>query len=326
MNTVHFVLPADVDDPAVPSGGNVYDRRLAQGLWSAGWTVREHTEVNRIAALPVDSVVLLDGLLACPAPEIVVPQAGRLRQVVLVHLPLAEETGLSPAVAAELDAKERAVLHAADAVVATSPSAAGRLAAHHGLELVHVVPPGIDPKPRALGTDGKSQLLCVASVTPRKGQDILVEALARVADLPWRCRLAGPVTRDPLYTGQIRDLIARHGLGERIELLGPRTGADLDTLYAEADLVVLPSRAETYGMVVTEALARGIPVLATDAVAETLGPHGILVPADDPAALAEALRRWFDDPALRARLREYRPRLPGWERTARDMAEVLAAL
>ncbi|HVV07781.1 glycosyltransferase family 4 protein [Amycolatopsis sp.] len=326
MNTVHFVLPADVDDPAAPSGGNVYDRRLAEGLRAAGWTVHELHEVNRLAALPVGSVVLLDGLLACNAPEIVVPQAERLRLAVLVHLPLAEETGLSAAAAAELDAREREVLHAVAAVVATGPAASGRLAVRHGLSLVHVVPPGVDPQPRAPGTDGVSSLLCVASVTPRKAQDVLVEALARVAELPWHCRLAGPLTRAPEYVGRVRELIARHGLAERIDVLGPRTGLALDALYAQADLVILPSHAETYGMVVTEALARGIPVLATEPVAETVGVYGIVVPPGDVGALAGALRHWFEDPVSREWLRAQAPELPGWGRTVHDMADVLTGI
>ncbi|MCW2883594.1 MAG: hypothetical protein QOE54_6743 [Streptosporangiaceae bacterium] len=355
VRPVHVVLPGDIDDASVPSGGNTYDRRVCQGLPAAGRPVHEiavsgawprpgtaaRAELARwLAAVPEGSVVLLDGLVACGVPEVVVPQARRLRLAVLVHLPLGDETGLAPELSAVLDARERATLHAASAVVATSPWAARRLIDHHGLvaSRVHVVTPGTDPAPLASGTDGVSRLLCVASVTPRKGQDLLVEALAAVADLPWSCVCVGPLSRDPAHVARLRHLIEQRDLGDRVRLAGPQTGERLATTYDAADLAVLASRAETYGMVVTEALARGIPVLAmaVDGVPETLGQApdggvpGILVPPGDPDALAAALRRWFGEHELRRSLRisarHRRRTLEPWEETSRRMAGVLEQL
>ncbi|MFB4295639.1 glycosyltransferase family 4 protein [Actinomadura sp. NTSP31] len=344
-----FVVPGDIDDPDVPSGGNVYDRRLCQELAAAGRAVREipapgawprpdaaaRAGLGRsLAALPDGAVVLMDGLVACGVPDVVVPHASRLRLAVLVHLPLADEGG------ADLDALERATLHAAGAVVATSPWAMKRLIGRHDLDpaRVHAVAPGVDPAPIATGTDGASRLLCVASVTPRKGHDVLVEALAAVADLPWKCACAGSLDRDPAHVARVRESIGRHGLGDRVHLAGPLTGLRLDAVYSAADLAVLPTRSETYGMVVTEALARGIPVLTSDAdgVPGTLGHApggtvpGLLVPPDDPAALAAALRRWLLDPGLRDGLRSAARRrrgtLHGWDATSRRMAAVLDGL
>jgi glycosyltransferase involved in cell wall biosynthesis len=242
--------------------------------------------------------------------------------------------------AAELDGRERETLRAAGAVVATSPWTARRLVEHYGLpaERVHVVTPGVDAEPIAPGTDGASSLLCVASVTPRKGHDLLVEALAAVADLPWTCVFAGPVSRDQGHVEEIRRRIERHGLGRRVLVVGPLTGEPLANTYSAADLAVLPSRAEPYGMVVTEALARGIPVLATavDGVPETLGQApdgtvpGILVPSGDVDALTTALRRWFGESGVRDRLRASarlrRDALEPWSETSRRMADVLARL
>jgi glycosyltransferase involved in cell wall biosynthesis len=114
-----------------------------------------------------------------------------------------------------------------------------------------------------------------------------------------------------------------------VEFTGARTGGPLDRAYAAADLLVLASHAETYGMVITEALARGVPVLATDVggVREALGEGGLLVPAGDPDALGAALRHWLSDADLRARLRraarERRAGLHGWEVTAAAIADVL---
>ncbi|MGW0521347.1 glycosyltransferase family 4 protein [Crossiella sp. NPDC003009] len=346
--TVWFVLPGDIDDRAAPSGGNVYDRRVSQQLTALGVDVREvaipgtwpqpgpASRAALAAALadrPAGAVVLLDGLVACGVPELLRPEADRLNLVVLVHLPLADETGLDPALADRLDGAERAGLRAARAVVATSSWAARRLVERHGLaaELVHTVLPGVDPAQQAPGTDGVSGLLCVASVTPRKGHDLLAEALATVADLPWWCRCAGPM-RDQAQLRLVREIVERHGLAGRMELLGPLTGAPLEQEYRAADLLVLPSRAETYGMVVTEALARGVPVLATSGsgVPEALGDGGLLVPPGDPAALAAALRRWLTDADLRRGLRvsarRRRAELPSWVDSARDLERVLATV
>ncbi|WP_282703937.1 glycosyltransferase family 4 protein [Streptomyces sp. CC219B] len=355
LRSVHFVMPGGVDDPAAPSGGNAYDRRVSLDLPGFGWQVHKRAvagewprpggearaELARVLReLPDDTVVLMDGLVACGVPEIVVPEAQRLRIAVLVHLPLGDETGLPPSVAAELDARERTVLRAVPAVIATSDWAVRRLVAHHGLApaRVHVAAPGADIAPPASGTDGVSRLLCVAAVTPRKGQHRLVEALAAVKDLPWSCVCVGSLTQDPQYVAGLRERIARHGLADRLLLAGPQAGAELDASYAAADLMVLTSYAETYGMAVTEALARGIPVLATDVggVPEAVGRApdggmpGILVPPEDPAALAVELRGWFGEADVRRRLkaaaRGRRAALGGWAATARSLAGVLGRL
>lgn len=348
MNDLHVVLPNDIDDATAPSGGNVYDRRLCDGLAAEGVPVHEvavrgswprpDTEARKVlarklAALPTGSAVLLDGLVACGVPEVVVPAAQRLSIAVLVHLPLGDETGLPPSLADELDQLERETLRSVDAVVATSEWAAQRLIKHHDLapHRVHVVPPGVDTAELASGSFGGTNLVCIANVTPRKGQGLLAEALKKLPDLSWTCECVGAIRRETRYVERLR----RHTLGNRFTLTGPRTGEALEATYAAADLLVLPSRAETYGMVVTEALARGIPVLATevDALPDTLGQSpdgtvpGMLVPGDDVTALAAALRRWLTESDLRDRLRASarlrRETLTGWDATARGVAAVL---
>lgn len=350
--TVYVVVPGDIDDPARPSGGNAYDRRVCRALPAEGRIVCEiavngewpepggqaRAELSRrLASVPDGADVLLDGLVACGVPDVLAPHARRLRLVVLVHLPLGDEVGLPPVVAADRTARERMTLHAADAVVATSRWAARRLVAVHGLpaDRVHVVPPGVEPAPLADAEEAGTRLLCVGSITPTKGQDILVDALSRIPDRDWGCLLVGPVGRAPAHVAFVRDLVQRHGMGDRVALTGPLTGSALDAVYAASDLLVLPSRAESYGMVVTEALARGIPVLAAgvDGVPETLGRApgdvvpGILVPPADPPALAAALHRWLTEPDLRrtarAAARQRRAELTGWEVTARCLADAL---
>ncbi|MDA0566538.1 glycosyltransferase family 4 protein [Streptomonospora sp. S1-112] len=352
---MHAVLPGGVDDPVSPSGGNAYDRHVCAGLAARGRPVRRLTVPGawprpapadlaglerELAALPDGALVLADGLVVCGVPEAVVPHARRLRLTVVAHMRLADETGLPDDVAARLDAAERSVLRSAAAVVATSGWAARRLADHHGLprERVHVVAPGTAPAPVAEGTDGRTRLLSVAAVTPRKGHDLLVDALARVADRPWRCDFAGPLDRAPEHVERLRAAIDRHGLAGRVRLRGPLAGAELAAAYASADLAVLGSRGETFGMAVAEALACGIPVLAPglDALPDTVGRApdgtvpGILVPAADADALAEGLAAWLDDAALRRRLRgaalARRGMLDSWEEAVRRMDHVLEAV
>ncbi|MBV9921147.1 MAG: glycosyltransferase family 4 protein [Pseudonocardia sp.] len=353
MTRVHVVLPGDVDDPRSPSGGNTYGRRIARELAGLGWTVARHRVpgswprpsaaeeaglARLLSAVPDGEVVLLDGLVACGVPDAVLPQAGRLRVVVVVHLPLADEVGLPADVAAELDARERATLCGADAIVVTSAAAARRLITRvrSFATPVYIAEPGTDPAPRAVGTDGASALLCVAAVTPVKGHDVLVDALAAVADRPWTCVCAGPLDRAPEYVDDLRARIGRAGLEERVRLVGPLDPEACDAACAAADLAVLASRTETYGMAAAEALARGVPVIGTTGggLPDTVGhapdgtAPGLLVPPDDAAELACALRRWFDEPALRARLRTAASAraatLPGWSGTAKGVAAALA--
>ena len=351
MRTVHVVLPEGVDDPTRPSGGNAYDRHVCRGLAALGWAVREHTVpgagpraaapahaslAGTVERLPDDAVVLLDGLIASAAPAALVPHARRLRQIVLVHMPLGHRP--PDGEAAAVRARERGVLAAVTAVVTTSAWCRQRLLELYGLpaDRVHVAEPGVDAADLAPGTAGGDALLCVAAVTPDKGHDVLLAALAAAADVPWRCVCVGSLDRDPVFAEDVRRRAYEGGLADRVRFPGPQGGPELDRAYATADVLVLASRAETYGMVVTEALARGLPVLAAEVggVAEALGHGddgtrpGLLVPPGDAAVLADALRTWLGDAALRRRLRraarERRAALRGWPATTSVIADVLA--
>jgi glycosyltransferase involved in cell wall biosynthesis len=351
MTTVHVVIPDGVDDPARPSGGNTYDRHVCRGLSALGWSVHEHaipgfwcqpdaTSFDALAAslngIPDGAALLIDGLVASPAPEVLVPQTRRLRLVVLMHMPV----GCRRA-AHECDdsaGREQSVLAAASAVVTTSEWTRRRLLERYSLpaDRLHVAQPGVDVADLAIGTAAGDSLLCVAAVTFGKGHDVLLDALAAIADVSWHCICIGRLDREPPFPESLRRLSVKRGLDDRVQFPGPRTGADLDRSYAAADLLVLASRAETYGMVVSEALARGVPVLATDVggLTEALGHAsdgtrpGLLVPPDDPAALGAALRAWLRDAELRSRLRraarDRRESLPEWSTTASVIASVLA--
>ena len=336
MSTVHVVVPDGIDDPARPSGGNVYDRRLCDALASLGVTVHEHAvagswpraDAASFAALADvldrisdDTVVLIDGLIASTAPDVLVPEARRLPIVVLVHMPL----GHRPANDDTARTREHAVLSAASAIVTTSGWARRRLLELYGLpgDRIHVAEPGVDAAELAPGTGDGGALLCVAAVIFDKGHDVLLKALATISELSWRCVCVGSLEREPSFVERLRRQAGDLGLGDRVSFPGPRTGAELDRHYADADVLVLASRAETYGMVVTEALARGLPVIAAEVggLPQALGHGadgsrpGLLVRPDDAAALGATLQNWLEDAELRGRLRRTagarRTSLPG---------------
>jgi glycosyltransferase involved in cell wall biosynthesis len=348
VRTVHVVVPDGIDDPARPSGGNTYDRRVCRSLVSLGWSVHEHAVpgswplpdaasftalASALERIPDDGIVLLDGLVASTAPEILVSQSRRLRLVVLVHMPLGHR-----AVDDQARIREGAVVSAAAAIITTSAWARRRLLALYPLsaDRVHVARPGVDAADLVSGTATGGALLCVAAVTFVKGHDVLIGALEKLLDMSWHCVCVGSLDRDPAFVEGLRHRSAAWKLGDRVDLAGTRTGAELDRSYAAADLVVLASRSETYGMVVTEALAHGLPVLAAEVggLPEALGHGadgvrpGLLVPPEDPSAFAAALRRWLADAELRRRLRraagERRDSLSGWSTTASVVAGVLA--
>lgn len=354
MRAVHVVVPDGIDDPAGPSGGNVFDRQVCRQLACLGWSVHEHPvpgfwsrpDAASFAGLaevathiPDDAVVLLDGLIASTAADVLVPESRRLRLVVLVHMPLGHRPPGDEADATRL--RERAVLQAAAAVITTSAWTRGRLHDLYALapDRVSVAPPAVDAvaaEALATGKPDGGSLLCVAAVTHDKGHDVLLDALTAIADLSWECECVGRLDRDPAFVQLLRRRVSDAGLDDRVRFTGPRTGPALSRTYAAADLMVLASRAETYGMVIAEALAHGVPVLVADVggVTEAVGHDasgvrpGVLVAPDDPDALAAALRTWLTDAELRERLREAarerRASLPTWPATAAVIADVLA--
>jgi len=348
---VHVVVPEGFDSPGQPSGGNIYDRRVSAGLAEAGWEVLVTTVAapwpipgagaradlaRTVSAIPDGEIALIDGLIASPTAAQLLPHAGRISMTVLLHMPLA--TALDTRHDASAQRSERVVLRAATGVVVTSEWTRQQVLTRYEIPpcRVHVARPGVD-RVTAPSRPVPGQLVCVGTLGRHKGQDLLVEALAELADLDWRCLLAGPLDRDPDFVGQLQSRINHLGYGHRIRLAGVLTGAALRHAYATADVLVAPSRSETYGMAVTEALAHGLPVIAAAAggLPEALGfaPDGTrpgqLVPPGDPAALAAALRAWLGDDRHRQRLqtaaRQRQPTLHGWEQTTQEIAHALTA-
>lgn len=344
MTEAAFAVPGDL---ATPTGGYAYARRLMAEAAGAGLRLRhvalpggfprpsaaELAETGRIlGGLPAGQPVLIDGLALGVLP------AGMLRAlpgpvVAVCHHPLALETGVTAAEAARLQASERAAFAACAGVIASSATTARTLAADYGVPegRLSVAPPGTDPAPLARGSGGRGvALLAVGSLTPRKGHDVLIAALGGLRHLDWRLTIVGPADRDAAHARALAAQVREAGLEGRVTLAGAVGETELARAYDRADLFVLASRYEGFGMVYTEAMARGLPVVGCDAgaVAEATRGAALLVPPGDVAALRAALAGLIADAPARARLAaaclEAAERFARWSGTAAIVARVLA--
>ena len=344
MSAIAFAIPGDID---LPTGGYAYDRRVLAEWREMGIeathlvlpgsfpfpTETDLSQTGRaILSRPWDDTLLIDGLAYGAFPEgIAAGLAGRV--VALVHHPLGLETGLEPEAAKTLLARERAALRYARAVVTPSPAMMRLLIADFGVDAarITVAPPGVDPAPRARGgpSDGPLQLLAVGSIVPRKGYHVLIEALATLRDRNWHLTIIGANDRAPQTTRDVTGQIAAAGFSDRITLAGAVDDASLAAAYDRADLFVMPSLFEGYGMVLTEALARGLPIVCTTggAAAETAPDAAALkVAPGEPVALAKALASLIDAPQRRLAMADAAwataSSLPRWRDTAAIVAGV----
>lgn len=341
-----LVLPGNVD--TVVSGGNIYDRRLRDGLREAGVDVVVATvdgswpqpdargERELAGALRwAGRVVIVDGMMAAGCARLVQDAvASGIDVRVLVHMPLALDTGLDADTAVGLDRLEREALLAARGVIATSGWAADELCRRHGLSELAVAAPGVDPAALAHGST-PPLIVQVGTISPVKNQLTTVAALARLTEFDWTARLIGPSGPDAGYLEQVRCAIQEAALEDRIELTGELTGTDLDDQWRAADISVLPSRAETYGMVVAESLARAVPVVvsAGTGAENTLGRDsegrrpGFVVDPGSADDLVAALASWLGNVSVRESVglaaENRRVMLTGWENTVQSVLRTL---
>lgn len=339
-----FAIPGALE---TPTGGYRYDREVLARLAGHGVACRHlplgdsfpfpnagdlDGAVQAFAALDPSIVTVVDGLALGAMPAEVI---GALRGplVALVHHPLALETGLNPETAARLAASERVALTHAKAVIVTSRMTARTLSTDYSVpaSCITVAEPGTERAARAAGSgNAEKTILAVGAVSPRKGYDLLMEALGRLRALDWTLVIAGAADRDPAAAEALRRAIGRNGLGARVTLAGSLSQAGLARLYGLADLFVMASLYEGYGMALAEAMAHGLPIVTTTggAAAETV-PDGaaLKVPPGDVPALTAALGRALGDDDLRASLGEAAwqagQSLPTWDDAARIVAGVI---
>ncbi|MDO8904503.1 glycosyltransferase family 4 protein [Hydrogenophaga sp.] len=344
---ISFLVPGDWN---TPTGGYTYDRRMVQSLEDGGWVVDVYhlpgawpypdtgvlsATAAIVASLPDGALVVADGLAFGAMAAVVKKHTPRLRWVALVHHPLHLETGLDETTREQLLVGESSALQSAAQVVVTSHSTVLDVVAM-GVPKAHiaVVEPGTDPQALRAGRSVRDstavRLLCVATVTPRKGHAVLLQALDGLGHLPWELHNVGSLDRDPALASRLQAMSEEGVLAGRVCWHGAVDDEALQAHYAQADLFVLPSLHEGFGMVVNEAVAHGLPVVTTTAgaLAHTLPPGaGLQVPAGNAAALRDALGRLMTEPDLCAQLsagaQAAAQKLPGWNHQASILADVL---
>jgi glycosyltransferase involved in cell wall biosynthesis len=339
---LYFAVPGDLN---TLTGGYGYDRRLLAGLRQLGLQAEHHalaasfpapdvaalTAANQwLQSLPDDALVMVDGLAFGVMDELALRHATRLRFIALCHHPLSLETGLSPARQQQLFVSEQKVLQLARAVVVTSTRTGQTLVDQFGIaaDRITAAPPGTDRNGLAACQGNPPVLLSVATLTQRKAHDVLILALSRLRDLPWQARFVGGGEFDPEWTAHLQQLVQTHALKQRISFVGALT--DLRNEYLSADIFVLPSLYEGYGMAFAEALAYGLPVVAARAGAvPTVVPAtaGRLVEPGSVDELEHALRALLTDTSLRRQLqhgaRAAAQQLPTWDTTAQLVKDLI---
>lgn len=339
---LYFLIPGEL---GTLTGGYAYDRALMAALQTLGVRVHhiavsasypapdllaEAESARLLASIPDGSILLADGLAYGAMDNIARIEHQRLSIVALCHHPLAFESGLSTQAQSRLFTSEKIALDLARAVVVTSSATAALLTKAYAVDAgkITVALPGTQKQSFAACCGTPPRLLTVATLTQRKAHDVLIDALSRLTYLEWTARFVGGDQFDPAWAASLKKTTETLGLGERISFAG--SVADLTQEYANADVFVLPSRFEGYGMVFAEALSYGLPIIAAragavpDVVPQTAG---VLVPPDDATRLAFAIHTLLTDPehyqALRAGAQQAAANLPDWQHTAQKIAALL---
>ena len=363
MADLTFVYPGDLD---TRTGGYRYDKRLIKELRSmcdahvssgkhdsadnASWEVelislqgdypfpddeQLKQAASQFTAIEDNALVLVDGLAYSVMPTIIASHAQRLRLLALIHHPLALETGLSETQMQLLRLNETQALQHARHVITTSVLTADSLADYAvPSHRITAILPGTDSAPLAQGSNSEIvNLLCVATLTQRKAHNVLLDALATIKSLPWHLYCAGSTDRDRETYQYLLNKRKTLVLEQQVTFLGELEDKALEQQYLQADVFVLASYHEGYGMVLSEAIAHGLPIVCSDAGAmpQTVPQGaGLLVPVGDPKALADALRSMIIDTTQRAKLqnaaRKARMNIRSWKQAAAEFSALLHQL
>lgn len=340
MKNIAFAIPGDI---STPTGGYAYNRRMIAELSALGWHVEVinigndfprpskitiDTTRERLTAVTKGIPIIIDGLAFGVMPELAAELHAFHPLIALVHLPLALESGISSNEEQEFYRCECAALAHTDRIIVTSELTSIILIKDYGVapERITIALPGNDPKQFVIKNCRIPSLLVVGSLIRRKGYDILAEALGSLKELSWRLTIAGDRKMDPSVTSAFDAKLLSIGLWDRITMMGGVSEDHLNDLYKEADIFVLPSRFESYGMAYAEAIAYGLPVIGTTAcgLPKKFLEGSILITPNDIKALTDALRCLIINNVERERLaaasRKAAKLLPTWRQSAEIFA------
>ncbi len=342
IHNIFFAVPGDIN---TLTGGYAYDRRLLAELRRLTLPIQYHGLAGSfpyandtaladtdswLSSLPDHSTVLVDGLAYAAMDALATKHGKRLHFCALCHHPLSLETGLKPEIRDKLQQSEKRALAAAAEVIVTSARTKQILTEQFAVpkSRITVALPGTDRHDYARCKGEPLQLLCVATLTPRKAHHILIQALSQVQHLPWQAVFIGGDNFDPDWAAQLRQQVQDLGLAERITFAGAKSNLHADYLYA--DIFVLPSLFEGYGMVFAEALSYGLPIIAAraGAVPDVVpASAGLLVEPGSVESLSVALQSLLSNGDLRRSLQlgaqAAALKLPAWEQTALTVHKAL---
>lgn len=345
MRPAAFAIPGDIN---TVTGGYIYECRLLEELRALGHDVTHialgdsfpdpsaaHMQdaIAQLTALDPSHALILDGLVY---GSIATEGLARVTApiVAMIHHPLAYETGLDATARDHLFKTEKANLALAQHVLVPSPHTARILREDYAVPAakITIAQPGTEVVGGTPSPTDPALILSVGLQHPRKGHDVLLNALAEVRDLPWRAAIVGGV-HDAPHAALLAQMVQDLGLSDRVDLMGRVPQDVLDGLYANASVFALATRYEGYGMVFDEALAWGLPIVtcATGAVPDTVPKGaGLLVAPDHVGELSGTLARVLTDITLRGRMARVALRagadLPTWQDTARVAGAALDGL
>jgi glycosyltransferase involved in cell wall biosynthesis len=340
--TVHFLTMGDIHSL---TGGYLYNMNIMEGLEQNGYSVNiigtdwpwdNKPELEKISRfhfekLVAGSCILIDSLVLSLLRREVQEFSDKLIFVGMIHLPASYS--ISSDGYGKLSGEELLALHQMRQVIVTGQFTFDLLC-NAGLNPagIRVVEPGTDQFPQK--THYKpvpSELLCIANYSPIKAQDILIRSLNRITDRDWTLHLYGDKDRDKEYSAMVNSLIKEFHLKKRVIMHGIAGRDEITAIFLDADLFVMPSLFESYGMALTESLAHGIPVVTTrtgNIPVTVPAGMGIFVEPGNEQQLADAIRSLLDDPAkytsLCADASQYHLRARSWEQAVTEFEMIIS--